>query len=263
MSNPLQLSKTCVACGIQKPLSAFLQISGPQGTMYGNVCSTCRGSGLDKKIIVPEAEDEQSSSSSGLKIDLKTKVQIEREKRKLAEEKIVREEKELDKKETLTDEKLDRKEEKEQAEKKHRENYIEPRKKDSFLNFQSKKVDPKQPLKMAQERTLFTERQTTVEQIAKVEGERQEQAVKQDVKERGIDLTDIHTEQYVAGKAKFGAEFNKVKAWLGKSAPMSSVERQFGIAKKESVAPKEGKDSLIDMVKENWEPKAPGTGRKR
>lgn len=36
------LSKTCSVCGLQKSLSAFLELTGSQGTTYGNVCSACR-----------------------------------------------------------------------------------------------------------------------------------------------------------------------------------------------------------------------------
>src|ERR1700722_17983588 len=100
-----QLSKTCVSCGLQKPLTAFLQISGPEGSSYGNVCSTCRGSGLGRKIVIPAVEEEHSTSSTGLKIDAKAKQQIEREKKRKSEEKNVLEHKEEQKHEKESQEK--------------------------------------------------------------------------------------------------------------------------------------------------------------
>ena len=43
MSKPnLSLTKTCSSCGQQKPLSAFLQLAGAKGSMYGNICASCR-----------------------------------------------------------------------------------------------------------------------------------------------------------------------------------------------------------------------------
>jgi hypothetical protein len=115
-----QLSKSCLSCGLQKPLSAFLQITGPEGSSYGNICSTCRGSGMGKKITITEVEDDHVSSSTGLKIDGKAKQQIDRVKKRKAEEKVVLEHKEEIKDEHEKLEKTERKEIKEDAERKHR-----------------------------------------------------------------------------------------------------------------------------------------------
>ncbi|MDR3476647.1 MAG: hypothetical protein P4M14_01280 [Gammaproteobacteria bacterium] len=259
------LAKTCIACGLQKPISAFLQISGPQGTSYGNICSTCRGSGMDKKVIIEQAEDSGSGTSIGLKIDSKAKVQIDRDKQALAEHKKELDLTEQEKQLATTEDKTERKEAKEDAEKKHRANYIEPKKTDSFF---AKKVDTKVPLLHSLQEKQSTEHRTSVEHVAKKETQHKEAAVKQDAKDKGLDLSDIATDQLIGGKIKTTTgEYNRLKSWFG-NAPMNTVERgrQFlnsQPAKNPTESPaKEGKDKLVDYVKENWEPTSPGSKRR-
>jgi hypothetical protein len=139
-----QLSKVCINCSLQKPLTAYLQITGPQGSTYGNICSTCRGSGLGKKVVIPVHEDTGSSSSStGLKIDAKAKLQADLEKKEVLEkrreeDKIEREE--LEKKNTAQEE---RKNAKLEQEDKHRKEFIEPNKAKSYIDYQNKSPEDK------------------------------------------------------------------------------------------------------------------------
>lgn len=78
MDNPnISLTKICTTCGQRKPLSAFLQLAGQQGSTYGNVCATCR-----KTTVTTAKEPEESTTSTtGFKIDSKTKVKGEVDKR--------------------------------------------------------------------------------------------------------------------------------------------------------------------------------------
>ena len=73
-----QLTRSCLVCGLEKPLAAFLQITGTQGTIYGNTCSSCRGSGAKDKSTYPTPErEEENSGGAGLKIDSKAKIHQE------------------------------------------------------------------------------------------------------------------------------------------------------------------------------------------
>lgn len=92
------LSKTCAICGLPKPLSAFLQLAGPQGTVYGNICAHCRKAQANQPPT-PEPED-RTRSSTGFKIDAKAKVQGERDKRSQREhtEEAYKEDREKNKK---------------------------------------------------------------------------------------------------------------------------------------------------------------------
>lgn len=78
MNQSPPLTKTCSICGKLKPLSAFVQLAGPQGATYSNVCSSCRKRAQEPTKKEP---DERTTTSSGDKIDAKAKVHSEVEKR--------------------------------------------------------------------------------------------------------------------------------------------------------------------------------------
>lgn len=76
----ISLTKTCKNCGLEKPLSSFLVVSGAEAGTYGNFCSDCRKT-------APQVEREgAATSATGFKIDSKTKVQAEIDKRKQRKE---------------------------------------------------------------------------------------------------------------------------------------------------------------------------------
>src|SRR5260221_9265818 len=76
----VSLTKTCSSCGLQKPLSAFLQLSSQSSATYGNICSACRKTNAENVATPKEAEEESTTSKTGLKIDAKTKVKSELDK---------------------------------------------------------------------------------------------------------------------------------------------------------------------------------------
>jgi hypothetical protein len=244
---PKQLAKTCINCGLQKPITAFLQISGPQGTSYGNICSTCRGSGLGKKIVIPVNEDASSSSSStGLKIDAKSKIHADLEKKELTDKKKEADKKErevLDLKNAATEE---RKELKQTLERKHRNTFLDITKKTSFMDYQSKKPEDKR-------RGLETQ---TLNEIM----QNTDSAIKEEIKAKTVDLSVSHIDPTQTGSLKYGAEWKKFRTRLGGSAAINTIEQQF------KGNPNVGKDALIDFVEENFEdentPTSPGSRRR-
>src|SRR5215208_1216873 len=84
--NQPNLTKICGICGQQKPLSAFLELTGKEGAHYGIICSTCRKTQMEQTKLKKEP-DESTTSSTGHRIDLKAKVQAEIDKRQLRKEK--------------------------------------------------------------------------------------------------------------------------------------------------------------------------------
>lgn len=74
------LTKMCGSCGQQKPLTAFLYMSSTEGSTYGNICSSCRKAGKDK-LKAPSLEDGSGTSTTGNKIDAKTKVKTDLDKK--------------------------------------------------------------------------------------------------------------------------------------------------------------------------------------
>jgi hypothetical protein len=202
--------KTCVICGLEKQLVTFLQISGPQGTTYGNICSTCRGSGLGKKIIIPSEPIEESSSTGfGLKIDGKAKVFSDNEKKQLAQTKAEEKEKSIQEREEKKQTKSEKIRELEETEKKHREEYIKPNK--SFLT--KKTSDTKAPSNQ------FITDIAANKQQQNLHTQHQEAAAKEDELVKTTDFTNSFWDPAIAGGIKQNsAEFLKVRAWLGESA---------------------------------------------
>src|SRR3990167_5780730 len=130
MNKPSQpsLTKTCVNCGQQKPLTAFLEMSVTQGTSYGNVCSSCRKTAMEMSERRKKTEAEGSTTSeTGHKIDSKTKVHEavgRREQNLEIEEKY---HKERDLKDKISADTIEKKQHVEHKEKKHRSEFLQKR----------------------------------------------------------------------------------------------------------------------------------------
>lgn len=136
MSHQNPVTRTCTACGIEKPLNAFLQLSEKHGTVYGTICATCRMEGKTAEPAQKQLEDESTTIPTGARIGAKEKIYAEEDsKRKLKDLKeLYRKEQRVidDKAELKTEKAL----QKEKDEKLHRETYIEERKKRGFLSQQ-------------------------------------------------------------------------------------------------------------------------------
>src|SRR5438105_2533589 len=74
-----KLTRVCSICGIEKPLSAFLEISA-QGTRYGVICSSCRAAEKGKKEAKPE--EDIVTLPGGARIGGKEKVFIAKEQKR-------------------------------------------------------------------------------------------------------------------------------------------------------------------------------------
>ncbi|MHB1948656.1 MAG: hypothetical protein ACYCQI_11155 [Gammaproteobacteria bacterium] len=252
MDKKTQLARTCLACGTEKPLAAFLQISGSQGTVYGNICSSCRSAGAKSKTSTPQVDDERGGTSSGLKIDNKAKLQKD-----IDQQLLIKKHKELDLEE---DQKLDqaeldaeeRKEKKAKAEKDHRKGYIENKQAPGFLGYQPKQQTPNHQIatqKAAQEKSFIAQH----EQI--IEKQKLESALDQEFKQTTTDFSSgVSIDPALAGlRFQIGDSFLRLKTLLGKSAFLGRVENTFG-AKGAEATPenaKPAKDPLVDYVKEN------------
>jgi hypothetical protein len=204
------LKKICISCGLEKPYSAFLQISGPTGTMSGSTCATCRGTTSSQKIILPtEADDEVSSTSHGLKIDAKRKDSMDKSKKNQRKEKESREQKEKEYKFALQDKQLEKKLTLEFAERKHREN---------FLN--KPKATPKNLAgDTVKAHEAFLQTASILEEKARAEGVLNQEGRMNDQRNGAIDLSQIHLDPLITGTVKFNsAEFNKIKSFFGATA---------------------------------------------
>lgn len=230
----LSLTKTCSICGQQKPLSAFLLMTGPQTSEYGSVCATCRKAGLDKPKT---SKDDSTRSSTGGTIDTKARIHTEMEKRQQQHQVEEEYHKERDEKEietTKTDEKKDKTL---FDEKKHRQ-VLERR---SFLSTEAhKRHQQKSPSTAAR---IQAQTAAGEEQI-----KQQIQATKEESQLKEIDLTAPVEDTRIEGKIKFsGDTFKRFSSWLGKNSPISqSVE----LSKEKKEAP-EKPSNYIDKT---WGP---------
>jgi DNA-binding protein H-NS len=205
MATPPQkpLSKTCSSCGLIKPLAAFLQMAGSVGAIYGNICSTCRKANIDKAKS-PSVDEGSSTSSTGNKIDAKTKVKTDIDKKLLREyvEDLHQEERE-DKQEAkdIRSQKIKVKAEKEL---KHREGYL---KKGSVFDSKSN---------------------------ANATSSADKQFFATDTARKTIDYTK-HTgdTQRHTGQTKYQTAFyNTLQAWLGKNTNAAKNIEKMGLANK-------------------------------
>lgn len=264
------LTKTCVNCGQQKPLTAFLEMSGTQGTAYGNVCSSCRKTALEALERRKKTEAEGSTTSeSGHKIDSKTKVHDaigKREKSQQIEEEY---HKERDLEEKITEVIVEKKQVTEQKEKKHRKDFLDKR-----------RVKPAEKSSAASDKhaaeITHTAQQNEAVALAK-HGAHEER------KKTEHDFSIPYQGQQMGGQIRFsGPIFNQFRAWLGNSAPIvnnvnvtmketapkqagaitqSSDKLQDTIAAAEKGEAKKDaikKDPVIDFIEENLRP-----GKKR
>jgi hypothetical protein len=134
MKDRTQMTRTCIACGIEKPLAAFLEISSTHGTRYGSLCATCRGAGITEKKPNKAEEDQSTSATSGTRIGLKERVFIEQTQNKLIDRAKQQRIEQLNKRDTLQEEKKAKTNLKEKSEKDHRTTYLDVKKQPGFLN---------------------------------------------------------------------------------------------------------------------------------
>ncbi len=244
--NKPQLTRTCSICGLQKPLAAFLQVSSTEGTGYGNICATCRGAGMKEKSLLKE--DERSSTTSGVRIGAKQKLEIDKEIQRLLKAAQEAHEKKLKKREKTLFQRTEHTELKEKDEKKHRTSFLE--KKQSFLRFQVKTPNTKSPA--IQQNINSSQNPGPVSQ----EIQKKHAALQHDQIITSIDF---------AGPPILGPQhsdirwnnpfFEKFKIWLGESAPLMRTMGQ--LYKKAPSASKEAApqpDPLHDYIDKTWGP---------
>lgn len=244
-TNPT-LTKTCSSCGLERPLSAFLQVAGPQGTIYGNICASCRSGKVEKKAQLTEGED-GTRSSSGLKIDEKAKKktdQVKKETKKEADEKY-REEREKTKEQSLV--KTDKIDKKMKFERKHRESFLQ-----SMGDVHSKATT-----KTADKKSVSTYNDAAASKEAKASNDA---ATIDEAKAKGFDAHSPQIPSQTGSLLKTqGVAF---QAWLRTIGPSAAMARAFGVDKQMQKNTAEGKENKNETAAEYADRNLP-TSRKR
>lgn len=225
------LTKTCNSCGEIKPLSAFLQLSGTEGTTYSNICSSCRKTEIEK--AKQKEKDDLSTTSIGHKIDAKVRVKDVFDKRKLhqeTQEEYFEERDKVEEKETRKEKFFEtvRKDEKEKRE---------------FRSF------------------LDNSKKTTTRPVERVFGGEEHRAAEGKIDLAGGPFQDTH----IAGKLKYtqSSVFSEFKKRvLGGAAPINSAEER--VKNTQANQADKNKKAVTDFVKENLEPTtSPSSTRRR
>ncbi len=252
------LTKTCMNCGQQKALSAFLEMSGTEGTAYGNICSTCRKTTLDELERRKKTDAEGSTTTeSGHKIDTKAKVHGAIDKREHVQRTDDEYHAERKTEAEVGTEQKQAKYNAESGQRKHREDFLKKR---PFLG-----ADPKASGKQAAQQ-LRTEMLHGNEKAAQQSSNRQEDRTKTE-----HDFTVANQGQQISGQIRFsGQTYQQFRQWLGNSAPIVNNLNQT----KKDPAPKQagaitqpvtqtkifskpeekGKDPAVEFIEENWRP---------
>lgn len=240
-SNPI-LTKSCANCGLQKPLSAFLEMSSTEGAIYGNICSSCRKTALEEIAKRKKTDAEGSSSSeSGHTIDSKVKVKTTVDNREFIArtEEEYHAERKID--EEISENKQERKATFESSQKKHRQDFLQKR---TFLG------DAKNTGKASAAQQLRTDVIKGNEQTAKQAISQKEERIK-----TGLDFTVAHQGEQIAGQMKYrGKAFLEFMTRVA-SAPISkTVNQKKAAAAQTEKAHEEETPSAVEFIEKNWRP---------
>lgn len=236
MTKTTKLTRTCLACGLEKPLAAFLQITGTQGTVYGNVCSSCRSTSAKAKKNIPTIEDD-ARGATGITIDSKARIRMEQLHAEMDQKKETEKIAHLDKREKMILEKALKTQNKEQAEKHHREGYIEDKEKIKFTKSIEKKPE-KKPL----DRSFISNHQHVLETHMI------EESLKQEINLVNVDTSQLFLDSQF-GEIKFQSEvFKSFKTWLGTSANFRTIERLYSQKAEQSKLNANERDTFIDKI---------------
>jgi hypothetical protein len=214
-TNPL--IRTCNACGIEKPLSAFLQLGGVQGASYGNICAACRGAGKAEKTAFGITSEEGSTTPSGIGIRGKEKLFINAKIQQQIHSLKELYKKEDVKKQAVKDNKAERVHTKEKSERQHRESYI---------------TTPKTPVSQGKElsvrqqqtkKTIIARGVTEHQRVLGVKSKENAETITRIKKEERRKTTTDFNNLFHAiepGKIEMQGELKRFFTWLGNSAPI-------------------------------------------
>jgi hypothetical protein len=256
------MTRICSACGIEKPLAAFLEISSTHGTRYGIYCSACRGSGLAEKKNKNE-EDPGTLSTTGNRIGLKERSFIEREqKKKIDIEKTERIE-QLAKRDATTQEKTDKTIQKENLEKDHRRTYLDLKKQPGFLG---KKLPSGSVVPRTIQNTPVLDTKKQEEKNVAQEKEFDKKSTHQEEQKKTFNLKDQYIDPQAGEIRAHNPIFLAFQDSLGASPFKIIRERLNQLAQKKPEAAikksAENKDPLLTFVEKTWGG-GPSSGRKR
>jgi hypothetical protein len=101
-----------------------------------------------------------------------------------------------------------------------------------------------------------------LDRLTQVDMQNKEEGAKAENTAKNVDLSVSHVDSANPGEAKYqSAEFLKMRAYLGNSAAINTIERQFLAKKTSHMANPSAEDKLVEFLGEKFEPKSPKTRR--
>lgn len=254
MDKPDRLKRVCSSCGEPKPLSAFLHLTGTQGTTYGNICSDCRRMVRPKKAST-EAED-RSTTTSGVRIGGKEKVVIHADRQRHRQGLQDLYKAEVKKRELLKNEKETLAERKLKDEKKHR--YFMETKKRDFLGGAAKKLDTKKSTAGSQ--TTTPEQKAIIARIGEkarniTDVKQLETMIAEELRNTTVDLSQIFLDPQFSDLRHNNPMINNYIQWLGTGASFARARILKALEQFETPAPAakkqfiDGKRSFLEKNK--------------
>lgn len=234
-----QLTRICSVCGIQKPLSAFMQLGGMSGTSYSTICATCRSTQAGVKST--DTIDERGRTSPALRIDKNTRIQaeIDKEKQQKKQEEAAR--KTAEKREQLITDKEEQKDTLVKAEKHQRETY-----KQGFL---AKTIIPPPTQKTAdiKAQTALSEEQKQ----ALTEQQRKEAELLERTQTMADALSPVIDHPIGSEIQRVGEAYNNFLRWLGPDAPRRItieryIRRDKQVKMEKNISPEEIVDEYVE-----------------
>jgi len=217
------LLKSCASCGKPKPLTAFLQMTGPQGAIYGNICASCR-SAQAKAPVEKEPDDRTTRSTIGLKIDAKAKEQAQKEDKTLREHKQEAHQEERKKKELTQAAKTEKTEAQAKDTKTRQEMFLDARQRMAALSKKSSAEKKPQDGTQARihQQTETSEREAKYRNI--------ESGLREEEKLTKPDFGNIYIDPQTGAEVRYAQSsvFQQYREWLGSSAHIRTFERLFG-----------------------------------
>lgn len=225
--------------------------------MYGNICSTCRGTGIKEKSRTPLTDEEQGTSRSGSRIGAKERVFAEKEQQRELKELKDKEIKEGKKLNEITADKAERRDDLEKAEKDRRDEFLDAKK--SLLSYQSKQSIGKQSIitQRRPDQAPFSAKQVSEQvQIEKMSEQEQRLKTSDDFTSGGAILDTPSAGMTKRDNPTFRSFQRNFQTWLGtsptidrKSPTLMKPAQQEKSAKSENTT---GKDPIQSFIEDTW-----------
>ncbi|HSW93924.1 MAG TPA: hypothetical protein VLJ15_06200 [Gammaproteobacteria bacterium] len=246
---------------MEKPLTAFLYLTGRSGTTYGSICATCRGKGITEESKKQTIEDEKAPPTYGLQLGVKQLAEIELQRKRDREDLQEKQEVESKKREEASQNEAESTELKENAEKLRREAWLENKQRQRFLDYQSKENPFSARAVLEQKKGhRFMESLVLDEKRRAIDASRNTEVLQQEERNKTVDLSGgqvLDPTSFLLGR---DVAIQRLESMLSGDAPVLRKLSQFyKTASPEQKKPEGGKleknSPEVGFVKKTWGPK--------